>query len=275
MRIVPLTPEYEPAFWLRVNQDLFHYFFFAFDWKNSREKTTIFLAIEQHQIAGMMLVYADRIIHLRGSSQAVTALLDTIDLDDVELHAPPQYTAHVLTKFSPTTLSTEIMVMTLHQEHVPPHIKHPIVTLGVKDAERIAVLMNEADPLIWGDVTRQRIEERMKDMTWIGLKINNQLVALSSYRITEWTGWVSVTATDKAHRNKGYATSLVSYAVQQSLKKKSAIMIFVRTDNPSALHVYHKVGFQPYRTYFFMRGKKIPIISKPYLNENRNTNGKR
>jgi predicted GNAT family acetyltransferase len=54
----------------------------------------------------------------------------------------------------------------------------------------------------------------------------------------------------------GYATSTMSDAVEYMLQTRSDAIIFVRTDNPSAIQVYQKVGFKPYRKYFFMKGKK-------------------
>jgi len=57
MEIVSLNPAFEPIFWKHVNQDIPHYFFFAFDWKNNKDETDTLLAITGRRIDGMMLVY--------------------------------------------------------------------------------------------------------------------------------------------------------------------------------------------------------------------------
>jgi predicted GNAT family acetyltransferase len=120
----------------------------------------------------------------------------------------------------------------------------------------MASILREGSPEIWSDVTRQQIVEGMDDQTWIGVEVKDELVSLCSFRVTEWMGAVGRVATHKKYRNRGYATSTMSYAVKYMLQNRSDAVIFVRADNSSAIHVYQKVGFKPYRTYFFTKGKK-------------------
>jgi predicted GNAT family acetyltransferase len=65
-----------------------------------------------------------------------------------------------------------------------------------------------------------------------------------------------VVATHENHRNRGYATSIVSELVKRILEKLSTAMIYVLSDNMPAIRVYEKVGFKRYITYFFMRGER-------------------
>jgi len=255
MDVLSLSPSVEPQFWKHVTQDIFHYFFFAYDWKHNRKQTEILLAIEQKQIIGMMLVYRDRIVQLRGSDQAVKTLFHELDLDEVELQISKKHSPLVLEKYDPT-FTTDLMLMTLHNGEENPQIRHPIVRLDASYAEEMASMLREGSPEIWSEVTSQQIVEEMDDQTWIGTKVKDELVSLCSFRVTEWMGHVGRVATHTKYRNRGYATSTMSYAIKNIMQNHSDAIIFVRTDNPSAIHVYQKVGFKPYRTYFFMKGKK-------------------
>ncbi len=255
MDIVSLSPSVEPMFWKHVIQDIYHYFFFAYDWKHNREHTEILLAIEQKQIVGMMLVYRDRIVQLRGSAQAVKILLRELDLDEVELQVSKKYSPLVHEKYDPTW-TTDLMLMTVHSGEEKPQIRHTVVRLDASYAEEIAPILREGSPEIWSDVTHQQIMEGMVDQTWVGIKVKDELVSVCSFRVTEWLGLVGRVATQKKDRNRGYATSTVSYAIKYMMQNRSDAIIFARTDNPSAIRVYRKVGFKPYRTYFFMKGKK-------------------
>lgn len=255
MNIVLLEPVFEPIFWEQVNQDILHYYFFAYDWKYNRTQTEILLALEEDHIDGMMLVYDKRIVQLRGSRESAKALLKRLDLEKIELQSPRQHKQYILEKYKPTT-SHEMILMVLRKEQERSQTRHLIVKLGTSDAEQIATILKEADPEYWGTVTGQQIAERMSSRDWLGIKVNEELVSVSSIIPTEWTGLIGVVATHEAHRNKGYATSLVSQSVEQILEKLPIAMIYVVSDNPPAIRVYSKVGFKPYRTYFFMRGDR-------------------
>lgn len=256
MEIVPLEPTLEPIFWEYVNKDIPHYYFFAFDWKCNRDETKILLALEGKRIDGMMVVYRQSIVQLRGSCEAVKALLERLDLEKVELQALEQHKRYILERYKPTW-SHQMMLMTLGKGEERLHKKFPTVGLDISDAERVAVIMKAADPEYWGDRTGQQIVESMKQgVIWLGVKVNRELVSLGSARLTEWAGLIGVVATHEDHRNKGYATSIASELVKQITEKLSIAMIYVLSDNPPAIRVYEKVGFKPYRTYFFMRGEK-------------------
>lgn len=258
MEIVSLEPALEPIFWEHVNKDIPHYYFFAADWKYNREATKILLALDRNKIDGMMLIYRQSIVQLRGSLEAVKALLQRLDLDKVELQALGEHKQAVLKKYKPQLKqSHEMMLMTLPKGEERHQLQHPVVKLDVSDAGQIAAIMKKADPEFWGTITAENIVEGIgKGMNWLGVKIKGELVSIGSSRLTEWTGLIGVVATQEAHRNRGYATSIVSELVRRILGKLPFAMIYVLADNPPAIRAYTKVGFKPYRTYFFMRGEK-------------------
>lgn len=255
MEIVSLELALEPLFWEHINQDIPHYYFFALDWKYNKDATKILLALEGSQIFGMMLIYRQSIVQLRGSYNAVKALLEKLDLKKVELLALEQYKQDILKKYKPT-VSYEIILMTLHEGEEKFQETHPVVPLNATDAEQIAPIMNNADLETWGTVTNQQIVEEMQNVIWVGIKVERELVSIGKARLTEWGGHIGVIATHKAHRNRGYATSVVSNLVKQIMEKQSLAMIYVDSNNQPAIRAYKKVGFKPYRKYFFVKGEK-------------------
>ncbi|MCK4482328.1 GNAT family N-acetyltransferase [Candidatus Bathyarchaeota archaeon] len=255
MEIVPLNPAFEPIFWKHVNQDIPHYFFFAFDWKNNKDETDILLALTGRRIDGMMLVYKKRIVQFRGNHEATRVLLEHLDLEKVELQAPKEHKQYVLEKYE-STWSQELMLMVLHEGGERLHTSYPIVKLDASDAEQIAAIMKKADPGFWGEITTDQVTEGMSSVNWVGIKVDGELASICRTRLAEGVGHIVTVATREAHRNKGYATSLVSHAVKSILKKTSIAIIYVLSDNQPATRVYKKVGFKPYKTYFFMKGKK-------------------
>ncbi len=260
MEILPLGPVTEPIFWAHVNQDIPHYYHFAFDWKYMRDATKILLALEKDRIDGMMLIYRRMpprmpVVQLRGSSVAVKNLLENLDLEKIEVLTENRHEKNVLKRYKPT-VGHERMVMTLRRGEERLQIIHPIVELEASHAEQIANLMKNADPEYWGHTTGQQIAETMRNVDWLGIEVNGELVSVGSIILTKWTGLVGIVATSEAHRGIGYATSIVSKAVKHILEKLSISIIYVRTENLPAIRVYKKIGFKPYQTYFFMKGKR-------------------
>ncbi|MEM3770339.1 MAG: GNAT family N-acetyltransferase [Candidatus Bathyarchaeia archaeon] len=256
MKIVPLESSLEPLFWKTISQDIPHYYFFAFDWKYRRDQTKILLALDNGKIHGMMLIYRGEIVNLRGSTEAAKALLEKLDLEKIEIQTLEEHKPHILEKYEPMA-THGMMVMLLRRGEEKLHIKHPVVGLDVSDAEQIATIMKAADPEFWGEVTSQDIVEGMnRGAKWFGVKSDGKLVSIGNAWTTEWISLIGIVATSEKYRNMGYATSVISTLVKEFLAVQPAMIIFVRSENAPAIHVYEKVGFKQYRKYFFMRGTK-------------------
>ncbi len=253
MEIVALNPALEPIFWEHVNQDVPHHYFFAHDWRYCRNETEILLALgEKGRIDGMMLIFEKRIVQLRGTRESGRALLARLDLDKVELQALEQHKQYVLEKYEPTW-SHELMLMVLHKGEEKLHMNHAVVTLNVSDAQQIAAMMNSIDQEFWAEVTPEQIAEEMNSTVWAGIRENEELVSIGRMRLTGEVGHIPTVATHEPHRNKGYATSIVSYLVGQILERKPTAIIYVLGGNAPAIKVYSRVGFKPYRDYFLMK----------------------
>jgi len=213
------------------------------------------LALTGRRIDGMMLVYQKRIVHFRGSREATRVLLEHLDLEKVELLAPKEHKQYILEKYEPTW-SHELMLMVLRKGEERLHTSHPIVKLDALHAEQIADIINAADPEFWGEITVEQIIEGMSSTNWVGIKVDGELASICRTRLAEGIGHIVTVATHEAHRNKGYATSLVSHSINSILKKTSIAIINVLNDNQPAIRVYKKVGFKPYKTYYFIRGER-------------------
>lgn len=258
MEIVPLDAALEPLFWEYVNQDILHYFFFVLDWTQDRDQTTILLALEENQIEGMMIIYMKYIVQLRGSPKAAKALLKNLNLKTVELQAQELHKPYILELFTPI-ISSEMTLLTLKKDQEKLQINHPVIDLTASDAVQIASLIKDADPDFWGTITSEEITKGMNQEIWLGIKVKGHLVSIGRAYITKWAGVIAVIATRKSHQNKGYATSIVSELVKHLFEKQSVVLLHVAHDefSPPALRIYTKVGFTPYRDYFFMRGDRI------------------
>ena len=256
MRVASIDEGFEQIFWDYVNQDPLHYYFFILDLKQRREQTKILLALEGTKVEGLMLVYADYIVELRGNRKAVEKLLDRVDLEKVELQAPLDCEDLVLKKYRPQA-KHEMVLMRLGKGEENIQVNHELVRLGVNDAGRVAEIMREADPEWWGEITAERQKERLERGFWLGIKRDGKIVSVGSTQFVDFASNIGVIATDERYRNMGFATSITSALVREILKKSPVAIIHVLADNAPAVRAYSKVGFKPYKTYLSLRGDII------------------
>ena len=252
MKIVRMDERSERIFWDHVNLDPLNYYFFIFDLKQRRDQTKIMLAMEGESIQGLMLVYRDQVVQLRGNREAVKLLLDNLSLEKVEMQAPLDCEDLVLSKYSPK-LREEMMLMYLKRGEENIQISTAPMKLGTDDAEQVLELMRRADPTWWGDIQIEFVQKALKEALCFGIKQDNKLVSLGITRLVEFGSNISAVATHEQYRNRGYATSIVSTLVREILKASSTALIHVISDNAPAVRTYSKVGFKPYKTYLSIR----------------------
>lgn len=256
MKVVSIRDGWEQIFGDYVNRDPFDFYFFIFDWRQNREKTEIFLAVEREKVEGLMLVYDDYIVQLRGNRKAAKLLLDSLDLEKVELETPLNCEDAVLEKYRPH-IRNELVLMCLRKGDENIQIRHVPVKLGVEDAGEVAELMRKADPEWWGEVTLEKQKTKWENVLWLGIRHGQKLVSVGNARFMDFGSNMGVVATDEQYRNVGYATSIVSALVQEIQKTGSTPLIHVMNDNSPAIHVYTKVGFKPHKHYVLMRAEKF------------------
>jgi predicted GNAT family acetyltransferase len=252
LKVVALDERIEDAFWKHVNREPLDYYFFIYDWKLNRDKTKILLAMEDGKIEGLMLVYRDSVVQLRGKREAVKLLLDQLRLEKPELQAPLDSEDLILKKYPPK-IRQEMMLMFLRKGEENIQVTTTPTKLGLEDADEIAELMRRADPVWWSEIKAEWLKLRMVDSLLLGIKQNHRIVSFGMSRLTDFGSNISAIATHQQHRNRGYATSIVSALVQEILKTSTTALIHVISDNTPAVRAYSKVGFKPYKTYLSIR----------------------
>ncbi|MEM4404384.1 MAG: GNAT family N-acetyltransferase [Nitrososphaerota archaeon] len=260
MEVAPLDQKLETIFWEYIGRDIPHHYFFAYDWRYEKGSTRIFLALKGGRVDGAMLIYGENIVQLRGSSEAAKALLERLELDKATFTCEEQHKPHVLEKYKSEWIR-EIILMLLRRGEEKIHVSHPVVSLNEIDAERIAAILREVKPEHWGEITgRQVIEGMSRGTFWKGIRVGGEIVSVASSRITEWLGLIGIVATLEPHRNRGYATSVVSEMVKEILEKQENVILHVLGDNSPAIRVYGKIGFKPYRKYVYIKGERKQIL---------------
>lgn len=257
LRVVRLDEDLEEVFWNHVNQDPLSHYWFILDWRFQRADTKITLAMDKERIEGLMLVFKDAIVQFRGSRDAVRALVERLELQNVELTAPVNC-GDIISEYYAAPATYEIMMMHLDKGREMPRITHQPERLTQDDSEDIARVVREANFGWWDDTTAERVRNSIKDNFWVGIRREGRVVAAGGTRFVDIGCNIGIVATDEAYRNQGFATSIVSHLVKEIFSKHLIALIHVLTDNSPAVHVYSKVGFRPYATFFMIRkGERV------------------
>ncbi len=253
VRVAALTDEFESKFWRHVSQDKLEYYFFILDWKLRREQTRIHLALDHGGgIRGLLLIYRDEIAQVRGSREAVEALLEFAP-EKLELSAPVDCREAVLERYPAPKLNETIMLMALKRGEETPKVTTQPQRLCIEDAVAMAELMVRATPDLWGDTTPEILAAMFEDTVWVGIKHSQKLAAFGTAFSKDFAGHIMWVATDEQFRNRGYATSITSALTKKILTKSPTAAIHVLTDNAAAVRAYSKVGFKPYKQYALIK----------------------
>ncbi len=259
IKIVPLDSLKEPIFWNYVMRNVPEHYFFILDWKLNKDKTQIFLALEDSEITGLMLIYDQHVIQIRGSSISAELLITKANLENADINAPKEHEAIILKKYEPVT-KHDMILMTLRKGAEKPRIKHRIEKLKTTDAQQIARLVNESFPELirLRSITPEEIIERIRtDVLFLGIKEQGRLISLGNARVLDFGTNIGMIATREEYRNQGCATSIVSALLKEIFQESQLALIHVLSDNYPAVWVYTNVGFKPYKSYSFIQGKKI------------------
>ena len=254
LRVVALGDGLEKIFWAHVNQDPLDFHFFVYDWTFKRAQTRIFMALDEWDaVAGLMVVYLGCLVQVRGTCEAVRLLLEGLDVTGVTVQVPLDCADVVAGKFPIVEQKATVVFLALRKGEEKIDVTSETERLRIGDAGEIAKLMRDAYPEFWSQTTVEDVKESFEDALWVGIRREGKLAAFGKAVPTRPVSHVAWIATLEGYRNRGYATSVLSTLLKKLLGSSSTAVIYVLSDNPVAMRLYSKVGFKPYKRYFYVK----------------------
>ena len=207
------------------------------------------------KIQGLLLNYKDKIIHLRGSNEAIKILENQFDMSSMEITVMNSQKELLNSNYKENKKEILINRMVIHSgENLIKNEFTPEI-LEESDREEIASLYRKADPVFWSHVQGEDVELD-ENHIWFGIKREKRIVSFANIWIGDEIGILPTVATDPDFRNQGFATSLVSRSIQELFKHTPLGLIHVRADNAPAVHTYEKIGFRKIFQYSEYKTKK-------------------
>lgn len=218
------------------------------DLHKERDKSDFYLALEDSEIIGVLLLYhghRNPTVWIRGRRSASEELLKTIEPNEAIFTVPPNLAGEVQRQF-PTTDTYQGDVMTLRSGEENVVVREPVESLSPDHAEEVGKLFSEwrgGNPSKHADKFRRGLKSG--DSFFYGKFAEGRLVSMCNARI-RFGNLASIggTFTLPKHRERGYAMSCLSKCLEAALEEVGKVGLFVRSDNVPAKKLYKKVGFE-------------------------------
>lgn len=256
MKVVSLNEKWEPQLLNYINEHFpDNYNFVKVFKRNPRDIQVYIVTDEKKCLLGYSSIYYHKFAYLGGTKEAIEALIPKLSNNIFLFNTPAIYKEVILQKYNNIEKTGEDMVMLLTtSDYIPFETSKP-VELKEMQREDILRLMKAADPEEWKDITLEEIPFN-KNWIWLGIFFNKKLISVGGGNVSDRFGAISYLATDSNYRNRGYATSIISYLANYLLSKVPLVLVMRRANNAISKQVYQKIGFKPFRTYFWIKPKK-------------------
>ncbi|MFX0021035.1 MAG: GNAT family N-acetyltransferase [Candidatus Hermodarchaeota archaeon] len=243
LKSIRVTPDNEAFFYDYIKNNFAEYFFFHVDYAQYPESTEIYMALDnEEKIHGMVLIWKNRRIQLRGSVTSLEFLLNGKNYNPISVTGFEHH-KRLISKFFPDH-KKEIALyrMELRKGDHKDFEKFTFQKLNESHREEIISLMRIADPIFWGSRTPEDILIDENNI-WNGIMNKRHLICIVGLWKYESIGYIAVVGTHPDYWNRGYASSLISSTFKDLFQDKEQCFITVRMANAPAIHTYKKLGF--------------------------------
>ncbi len=242
---VSLNETNEEQFLDFLNRDRVLHFFTIYDLKYLRDKTQVWIALDDGKVRGYVFEFDERIVHTHGDIESIANLMDCINVVEPVFVIEPDHLDAVKEVFTPDEPTdqaskhkvTTYLVVSTDAETFHPSIRHTVKKLGTEDLDEVLEQM--------GDEKRMRVETAIDRGIAFGAYDNNRLVSvITASEILDDLALIRGTYTVPQWRGKGFATSVCSALVEELLRLEKLAVLWVAKDNHPARKVYEKIGFK-------------------------------
>jgi len=250
LRSIRVTSNNEVFFYDYIKNNFAEYFFFHVDYAQYPESTKIYMALDnEEKILGMVLIWKNRRIQLRGKAVSLEFLLNGKSYNPISITGFDNH-KKLISKFFPD-YKKEIALyrMGLKKGDQKDFEKYEFQKLNESYREEITSLMRIADPIFWGLNNPEDILIDENNI-WYGIMKKKDLICIVGLWKYESIGYIAVVGTHPDYWNRGYASSLISSTLKELFQNKEQCFITVRVANAPALHTYKKLGFSICNTHY-------------------------
>lgn len=260
IQIKELTHELLPAFRQYLKQDRFMNACVLRDvyYPNLRKKCKFYVAVNKKKIDGSATVYYPQnkayppAIWVSGSKESASNLCDIIHEDKATINTTVENSGIIEKRFPKANrCKADLMLIQKGKFSVKHDVKQ--VKPGEYIEERIILAGGKINKKTI-DLWKKMDKEKEDSYTYIGFAGKNAVSTSSTAHVVDKHWLVGWTYTKPEYRKQGYATSVLSKALEDTFEKfggKYAVL-FVLGHNKPAITLYCKTGFKKIREMIWL-----------------------
>ncbi len=200
--------------------------FALWDLREDKENTEFYIDWDD-EIRGYMLIYRGSEIPsiiIRGEEESIKRFLEMISLERAVIHFP--YKFRELWNRENEKYKIDVMAA------IPKYYFTDEDVKLIRNPLSLASLFTNPDYLV------------NKALTF-GIYRDNKIISVASALVHLPEVWVlGAVLTKKEYRNMEFATRVVGHFMSQAYGKTDLVILWVRSDNAPAIHIYKKFGFE-------------------------------
>ncbi|MFX1571980.1 MAG: GNAT family N-acetyltransferase [Promethearchaeota archaeon] len=250
LKSIRVITDNEAIFYDYIKNNFAEYLFFHVDYAQYPESTEIYMALDnEEKIQGMVLIWKERRIELRGSIESLEFLLSVKHYKPISISGFDNHRELISRYFPDYKKKIARYRMRLKKGDQKDFEKYTFDVLSDSHKEDITSLMRIADPIFWGSSEPENIMIDENNI-WYGIVEKKKLRCMIGILKYQKIGYVTTVATHPDYWTQGYASSLISSALKDLFREKEQCFLNVRVANAPAIHTYKKLGFSICNTHY-------------------------
>ncbi|NHJ04280.1 MAG: GNAT family N-acetyltransferase [Candidatus Heimdallarchaeota archaeon] len=249
MLIKEITETGRNHLWDLIGNNSVDYFFYIREYLNNKSENRFWIATKNNQFLGIMCLDGAKTVRMSGSNEVVENFLKLLDFVPRYINLP-----FIATELIPKYVKSEkrrlkmLRLILYKRDFSPSSKKQNYIHLGKKDMVEALEVFKAAEPEDWSTSEADKLPFDEINQ-WYGLRVEGKLTSVCWNQIYPHGGHIAFIATHPNFQNRGYATALVNFALEETFKTKDLAIIHVREDNEPALHTYRKIGYKDHLIY--------------------------
>ncbi|MHA1309139.1 MAG: GNAT family N-acetyltransferase [Candidatus Heimdallarchaeota archaeon] len=251
MKITEIDDTSKNQLWAIIGKNKADFFFEIREFEYNFSDTRFWIAQKKGIIVGTMFFDKAKTLRIFGPNEVVSRFLEFIDFTPRYLSVPDTFLELIPNFVNSEKRRLFMNRLVMQKTNIELRKRFVFDHLNKDDLKNALTIFQAAEPDDWSSSEADKLPYDAINQ-WYGLKGNDQFVSVCWNQIYQHGGHIAFIATHPNHQNKGYASALITFTLNETFQTNDFAIIHVRMDNEPALHIYRKMGYKDHLSYIVL-----------------------